>query len=268
MKAKDYLEINKNSWNSRTPHHLTSKFYDVEGFNNGNSTLNSIELNLLGNVKGKSILHLQCHFGLDTMSLSRLGATCTGLDLSDSAIDAAKQLALKNNLDTKFVCCNVYDTLKYVTEKFDIVYTSYGVIGWLPDLKPWASNIAQLLKPNGKLVFAEFHPVLWMFDDDFKTIKYSYFNRAPIIEEETGTYANTQANIKNTYVCWNHSIADVIDNLIECGLELKTFKEYNYSPYNCFNNTVEFEPGKFKIKTFENLLPMVFALVAKKTLKD
>ena len=125
----NYIDINRQSWNSRVEPHLKSNFYDLDGFIKGNTSLNDIELNLLGDIQGKSILHLQCHFGQDTISLSRMGAEITGIDLSDKAIEAAKELALKTNSAAIFIRCNLYDLPKYLDKQFDIVFTSYGTIG-------------------------------------------------------------------------------------------------------------------------------------------
>ncbi len=261
---ENYKDVNKATWNNKTDVHIESEFYDVQSFLDGKSTLNDIELNLLGDIKGKKILHLQCHFGQDTMSFSRMGAKATGVDLSDKAIDRAREFAEKLNLDTQFVCCDIYDVPKYIDEKFDIVFTSYGTIGWLPDLDKWAKVVSGFLKPNGKFVFVEFHPVVWMFDDYFKEVHYNYFNAAPIIENFTGSYANRDADIVTNSICWNHPTSEVLNSLISNGLELNLFDEYDYSPYNCFNETEEFEKGKFRIKHLENKIPMVFALVATK----
>src|SRR5690606_12920458 len=192
---QNYIEINRQSWNNRTDTHLKSEFYDLDGFLKGKTSLNEIELNLLGDLKAKAILHLQCHFGQDTISLSRLGAEVTGVDLSDKAIESAKQIAMDVNSSAKFICCDIYDLPNHLDEKFDIVFTSYGTIGWLPDLHRWAKIVSQFLKPNGQFVFVEFHPVVWMFDDDFGKISYRYFNSGAIIETEIGTYADKEADI-------------------------------------------------------------------------
>ncbi len=259
-----YIEINRQSWNNRTDVHVQSKFYDLDGFLAGKNSLNEIELNLLGNIKGKTILHLQCHFGQDSISLSRLGAKVTGVDLSDKAIERAKQLAEDENSNAKFICCDIYDLPKHLNEKFDIVFTSYGTIGWLPDLDKWAKIISQFLKPSGQLVFVEFHPVVWMFDDNFDKIEYRYFNSGAIIETESGTYADKKAAITQTYVVWNHGISEVVNNLIAHGLEINSLHEFDYSPYNCFNKTIEFEPGKFRIEHLNNKIPMVYSIKATK----
>ncbi len=260
----NYKEINKTLWNNKTDVHINSEFYDNKTFIKGRNSLNSIEFELLGDIKGKSILHLQCHFGQDTISLNRLGATVTGIDLSDKAIERGKELANKTNSDVTFICCDIYDLPQHLDKKFDLVFTSYGTIGWLPDLDKWAKIVSRFLKPNGKFIFVEFHPVVWMFDDNFKIIEFNYFNDAPIVETEEGTYADQDAPIKNKSVSWNHSISEVVTSLLQNGLEINSMKEYDYSPYNCFNGIVEFEPQKFRIKHLENKIPMVYSLVANK----
>lgn len=261
-KEVNYIEINKNSWNAKTDIHIESAFYDVDGFLKGNNSLKEIELKLLGDVKGKSILHLQCHFGQDSISLSRMGAKVTGIDLSDIAIERAKSLAEKTNTDTTFICCNIYDLPNYLNQEFDFVFTSYGTIGWLPDLDKWAEIASRFLKPGGEFIFAEFHPIVWMYDDDFEKIGYNYFNTGPIVETYNGTYAEKSANLSQQYVMWNHGIGEVLNALIKNNLQIQSFDEFNYSPYNCFRHTYEFEPGKFRIKYFEDKVPMVYALRA------
>lgn len=260
----NYIEINRQSWNKRTEVHLKSAFYDLDNFLKGKSSLNDIELNLLGDIKGKSVLHLQCHFGQDSISLGRLGADVTGVDLSDKSIDSAKQLAKQTDSNAKFICCNIYDLPEHLNQKFDIVFTTYGTIGWLPDLDRWAKIISKFLKPGGKFVFAEFHPVVWMFDDYFEKIGYNYFNSGPIAETQTGTYADRDAELTLSGVSWNHGISEVLNSLINNGLEINSFDEYDYSPYNCFEKTVEFEPGKFRIKHLENKIPMVYSICTTK----
>ena len=258
----DYLNFNLDSWNKRTQFHIESKFYDIESFINGKSSLNQIELDLLGDIKGKSILHLQCHFGLDSMSLSRKGANVTGVDFSDIAIAKAKDLSKNLELDSEFICSDIYDLNNHLDEKFDIVYTTYGTIGWLPDLNKWAHLISSFLNPGGKLIFVEFHPVVWMFDNDFKEIQYRYFKSEPIVETETGTYADRSANMTSTSVTWNHSLGEVFEALIKNNLSIETFNECDYSPYNCFSNCIQVAEGKFRISHFGDKIPMVYSLTA------
>lgn len=262
----DYKTINKKTWNDKVDIHMASSFYNMEAFLQGKTTLNDIELTLLGDISGKKILHLQCHFGQDSLSLARMGAQVTGVDLSDKAIERARELAEKLNLEATFVCCDLYEAPNVIEEKFDIVFTSYGTIGWLPDLDQWAAVVAHFLKPNGQFVMADFHPVVWMYDNDFKTVFYNYFNVAPIVEAETGTYADREAPIANQTITWNHPISEILNALIDSGLDIKRFNEYDYSPYNCFNQTEEFDPegsgGKYRIQAFGNKIPMVYSILA------
>ena len=160
----DYFKTNKATWNEKVTVHAQSNMYDLEAFKNGKPSLMPYELEALGDVNGKSLLHLQCHFGQDTLSWSRLGAKCVGVDLSDEGINLARKLNNELNLDAKFACCNVLDTSKIIKETFDIVFTSYGVIGWLPDLKPWGKMIFEKLNKGGTFFMAEFHPIVWMHD--------------------------------------------------------------------------------------------------------
>lgn len=261
---ENYIKINKQTWNNKTEVHINSDFYDNENFLKGKSTLNTIELELLGDISNKKILHLQCHFGQDSLSLSRLGAKVTGVDFSDKAIEKAKEFNSILKLEATFICCDIYDLPSYLNEKFDIVFTSYGTIGWLPDLTKWANIVSQFLKPNGKFIMADFHPVVWMFDNDFAAIFYNYFNIEPIIEDESGTYADRYSEIEAKTITWNHPTSEVLNALIQAGLEINSFNEFDYSPYNCFNETEEFENGKFRIKSFGNKIPMVFSIEATK----
>ena len=277
MSVNEYFEANKHLWNQRTAVHKDSVFYDLAGFKAGANVLTPIELNEIGDVKGRSLLHLQCHFGMDTMSFSRMGAKCTGIDLSDDAIKLAKEINDELKLDAKFICCNVYDLLSEnrsvrkapplegfgEAEQFDIVFTSYGTIGWLPDLDRWAKVISEKLKPGGFFYMAEFHPVVWMFDDDFTHIKYYYDNKEIIVMEDQPSYTGDKNEIVGKEYSWNHSISEVLNALINAGLKIEFFNEHTFSPYANFKNSVESEPGKWYIKGMEGKIPMVYSLMAR-----
>jgi SAM-dependent methyltransferase len=271
----EYFSANKDLWNKRTTIHKDSSFYNLSGFKAGENVLTPIELNDLGDVKGKKMLHLQCHFGMDSLDWARRGADVTGVDLSDVAISEAKKLnddpsINSGQLNAKFICCNVYDLKAHLDEKFDIVFTSYGTIGWLPDLDKWAAIISHYLKPGGIFYIAEFHPVVWMFDDDFTHIKYYYDNREVIVTENQGTYTDneTKSDIKVKEYGWNHSLAEVFTALLNAGLSIESFNEFMYSPYPCFSNTIESEKGKWQIKGMEGKIPMVYSILAKKGIKS
>lgn len=265
-KEANYIAINKKAWDNKTLVHAESDFYNLPGFLKGKSSLNSIELDILGNIAGKKVLHLQCHFGLDTLSMARLGANVTGVDFSVKAIEKATEIAKAINANARFICCDVYDLHNHLNEQFDIVFTSYGTIGWLPDLDKWAGVISHFLKPGGNFVFAEFHPVVWMFDNDFEKIGYNYFKDAAIIETETGTYADTAAPLENEMITWNHSLGEVMGSLLNYNLVIKQFNEYNYSPYNCFRSAEEYEPGRYRIAHLGNKIPMLYSILAQKQL--
>ena len=260
-----YLDLNRALWNARTGPHLASDFYAVEAFKAGRSSLNGIELDLLGDVAGQRILHLQCHFGQDTLSLARLGAHVTGVDLSDEAIAAARRLSADIGVAADFICCDVHDLPRHLPEaQFDVVFTSYGVLGWLPDLSRWAALVHRYLRSGGRLVLVEFHPVVWMFDNDFTHVQYSYFNTGPIQETEVGTYADREAGIAHESVTWNHGLSEVLGSLLDQGLQLTGFAEYNYSPYNCFAHTVAQPDGTFRIGPLGEQAPLVYSVVAVK----
>lgn len=259
-----YIETNKALWNKRVEHHVSSSFYNNEAFLNGKSTLNEIELELLGDVHGKRILHLQCHFGQDTMSLARMGAHVCGVDFSEKAIEMAKLFNDQLHTDVKFICSDVYEIDRLNLGEFDIIFTTYGVIGWLPDLDKWAKIIARHLKTGGKLVFVEFHPFIWMYDDYFDGITYSYFNDEPIIEVSTGTYAEKDADITNESIGWNHSISEVLTALLSSNLAIKQFKEFKHSPYNCLNGMKQLPSGHWIIEKFGEKMPLVYAIEANK----
>jgi 2-polyprenyl-3-methyl-5-hydroxy-6-metoxy-1,4-benzoquinol methylase len=262
--SANYTELNRRLWNAKVDHHLASDFYDVAGFRAGKTSLNNIELGLLGDVAGQQVLHLQCHFGQDTLSLSRLGAHVTGVDLSDKAIAEARQLAQQLDLPATFICSDVYELPQHLHQQFDVVFTTYGVLGWLPDMDRWAAVVAHFLKPGGRLVLVEFHPVVWMFDPDFTRVDYAYFNRETITETKTGTYADRTAPIQETSVSWNHGLSEVLGALLRQGLEIAYFDEYDYSPYNCFAQLEQTGERQYQLKHLPGKLPMVYAVVAQK----
>lgn len=254
----DYLSINKAGWNNRTPIHVDSKFYDVQAFKNGKSSLNPIELKLLGNVNGKSLLHLQCHFGLDSLSWSRLGAEVVGVDLSSTAIEQANILKESLGLKANFIESDVCQFGETNTKQYDIVFTSYGVLCWLPDLTAWAKTIANALKVGGEFHLVEFHT----FNDLLHG--YSYFPQSePDIEEE-GTYTENCDGTTSTMVTWPHSISEVITALLQQGLSIDNFLEYPYSPYNCFDG-LEYVAGLgYQMLHKGQQVPLVYSIKARK----
>ncbi len=260
-----WRQTNRAAWDAKVPVHVGSEFYDVAGFLAGSCSLNPAELNALGDVNGKTLLHLQCHFGLDTLSWARRGATVTGVDFSSAAIHAAEKLSQQAELPSRFVCSDVYDVSKILPETFDIVFTSWGVLGWLPDLERWADVVVSAMAPGGTFFLGEFHPVMWMLDDAGREITYPYaVRREPVVEETEGTYANPDAPLRTRTESWNHGLAEVIGVLLRRGLLLREFEEYEYSYYDCFPGLVRGPDGVYRKTEKTGFLPMMYHLVATK----
>jgi SAM-dependent methyltransferase len=259
---ENYQKLNKDLWNKWASLHVESSFYEVEEFKKGKCSLNATELNLLGDVKGKKILHLQCHFGQDTLSLARLGAKVTGIDISEKAIEIAQKLAYELHIDAEFLSSDVLSLDKNLFDKFDIVFTSYGALVWLPDLNKWAEIVKHFLKPKGKFVMVEFHPLSNMFNPDFTELQYTYFKSAPVQMQEEGSYADFSAtHVKGESVTWDFSLSEVITSLLNQNLQLLQFNEYDFSHYNLYPNSIKNENG-FQVKGLEGKLPLMFSVVA------
>jgi SAM-dependent methyltransferase len=265
-KTQQYFEVNKETWNKKVSIHATSEFYDVENFLKGKTSLNSYELEEVGDVDGKSLLHLQCHFGQDTLSWSRLGAKCTGIDLSDEGIKEAKKLNDKLGLDATFIESNLYDVPQKVKGKFDIVFTSYGVVGWLPDLKTWGKIIAEKLTKGGTFYMIEFHPIVWMFDflQTPPKLTYPYLQSDAIYEEYKGTYTNNDADITSKEYGWNHGLGEVISALTNAGLQIEFLHEFEKSPYNSFPEMNKTDDGMFVLKENQRMFPLLYSIKATK----
>lgn len=264
MSNQKFFAMNKATWNEKVEIHAKSKMYDLDAFKNGKSSLMPYELKALGGVRGKSLLHLQCHFGQDTLSWSRLGAKCVGVDLSDAGIKLAQELNAELALDAKFVCCNVLDTSEHIKDTFDIVFTSYGVVGWLPDLKPWGKIIAEKLNSGGVFYMAEFHPIVWMFDylDGKSVMKYGYMQDGAIYEEYEGTYADQGSKIISKEYGWNHGLGEVVNALTEAGLHVEYLNEYDESPYDVLPELIKNNSGMYVTK--DQLYPLIFEIKATK----
>ena len=268
MDYNRYFEMNKSSWDFRTKIHVKSDFYSVKKFKTGQITsLNSIELNELGEIKNKSLLHLQCHFGMDTLSLAQLGAITTGVDLSFESIQYAKFLSKETGIKSDFIRSNVYDIGQKIKTKFDIIFTSYGAIMWLPDLDKWAQLISQYLNKGGFFYIVEFHPVLMLFDDKTPKIQYNYFySSKPLIENLQNSYTDNPSSdqVQLTECTWSHSLSDIINTLINHGLDIDFIHEFDYSPYNIFSTMKEVETGKWQIESLKGMIPMIFSIKARK----
>lgn len=260
-----WFAANRASWDSRTPFHVRSAMYDVAGFLGGKLSLSETEVALVGDVRGENLLHLQCHFGLDTLSWARLGATVTGLDFSEPAIAEARRLAAEARIDARFVCANVYETTTALaSESFDVVFTSLGAIGWLPDLAEWGRIVAACLRPGGRFHMLEFHPVVGMLDERFEQLAYPYDSNEPIVFDGTGTYADRQAPLRSRTFEWNHGLGRVASALQSAGLSLERLVEHDYAPCAPFPHMEQIAPGRYQFTRFGNKLPLTYEISARK----
>lgn len=250
----DYLQVNRTAWDARTAVHVESTFYDVPGFLSGQTSLREIELRELPDVSGKTLLHLQCHFGLDSLSWARLGANVTGVDLSPAAIEQARALSNKTGIAATFVCEDVYTFGESTTARYDVVFTSYGTVCWLPDIERWARAVANCLESGGVFYMAEFHPVV-----DLVT-GYSYFHQEhPDVEDES-TYTENSGSDVTTVAVWSHPLGTVITALIAAGIQIVHVHEFPFSPYDCFTGLVERDPGRFRLDHGGQDVPLVYSI--------
>ncbi len=268
-----FIQANRKHWNELTPIHEASEFYDVESFKAGRSTLLPIEVEELGDVSGKTLLHLQCHFGLDTLSWARLGARVTGVDISDDAIKLAKGLSEELGIDADFVRSDVYDLPQNLDGLFDIVYTSYGVLIWLPDIDRWAGVVEKFLKPGGTFYIVEFHPFGHLFDEEVEDgrleLRYPYFNPGEPREwlpDGSGSYADPDAVLNTTTYEWSHSLGDVVTALASTGLRITFLHEFPYSGYKQLPMMTRGEDGWWRLPEKAESVPLMYSIKATKDL--
>tara|TARA_Y100000034_G_C6885127_1_gene406288 strand:+ start:365 stop:1177 length:813 start_codon:yes stop_codon:yes gene_type:complete len=263
---KEHNNSNIATWDRWADLHLNSTFYGLESFLFGKSTLCQPERELLGDLCNKKLLHLQCHFGLDTLSLGRLGAIVTGIDFSEKAIANARCIADKAQISAEFYCEDVLQ-LSPTHLDFDIVFSSYGFLCWLSNLDKWASNIFAALRKGGKFVCVEFHPILEVFYKGKMTGAQQYFSMPePSLIEETGSYAVPDANVKTKQFLWQYSLSSVLSALIKAGFRINVFKEYDYCSFGLFDNLVlDKKDGLFKDPYNPGKYPYMYSIVAEKT---
>lgn len=260
----DWLDTNRRMWDERVPIHVGSDFYDVEGFLAGANTLRAFEAVELGDVDGSTLVHPQCHFGLDTLSWARRGARVTGLDFSAPAIDAARDLAAGAGLEAEFVQADVYDApVALGGRRFDVVYTGLGAINWLPDLAAWARTMAALLAPGGRFYLVEFHPASAIFADDELTVAHPYFHEAPMEWDEPGTYADPSADtVHNRSVEWNHGLGAVVSAVVAAGLRIELLHEHDYTLFQRWPFLVRAQDGTYRLPAGIPSLPLMYSLLA------
>jgi len=216
--------------------HSTGEFYDLERFKAGGVRVRPYEIELIGEVEGRSLLHLQCHFGIDTLSWARLGARVTGADFSPAAIELARSLADELGFpDAQFIESNLYDLPDVLEGEFDVVYTSRGVLGWLPDIRAWARVVAHFLAPGGTFFITEIHPVVQVFENEDVAsgelrLTYPYWeHKDPLTFEVRGSYADPTADVgAQTEHGWDHGLGEIVTALIDAGLCIEALIEHPF----------------------------------------
>ena len=267
---EEYFAANMKRWNERVAINAQSKFYDLESFLKGKTSLLPVELKELGDeVNNKTLLHLQCHFGMDTLSWARKGAIVTGVDFADKAIELAKDLSEKLNIPAKFIKANIYDLPKIITETFDIVFTSYGVLCWLPDIKKWAETIDHCLKPGGTFYIIESHPFGFLVDETYEErfqTGYPYFTegKAMRYEDENNPIDSSKKLENKTSFEWIHTLSSIINSLIDVGLQIEFIHEFPYCFFNFHPDMIKKEDGYWHYQNKLFNVPMIFSLKAKK----
>ncbi|MBI2724181.1 MAG: methyltransferase domain-containing protein [Chloroflexi bacterium] len=263
-------KANRRHWDEVVPIHASSDFYRVREFRAGEDKLKPVEIEELGDVRGKTLLHLQCHFGVDTLSWARdHGAIVTGIDFSERAIQTARELARDVGVtDATFVLSDLYGLPERLDGEFDIVFTSYGAITWLPDIRRWARVAAHFVKPGGTMYLAEFHPMAWVFDDspgvEDLVVRYPYFHQdEPLKEEMDGTYADRAAPVRHrvTYA-WSHTLGDVTTALIDAGLQIQHLHEFPFSTYQFLPFTQELPDHTVRLTKHDGSIPLLYSIKA------
>ena len=265
---------NQRLWDAWTKVHAEGEFYDVAGFREGGVRIRPYEIEALGDVTGKSLLHLQCHFGLDTLSWARLGAKVTGIDFSPASITLARELAADVGFpDARFIESNVYQLPLRLGDEFDIVYTSRGVLGWLPDIRGWARVVARFVKPGGRFFISEIHPVAQAFEDEGVgpgelRLRYPYWEHGdPLIFDVHGSYADPGADLGEDHKehGWDHGLGEIVTALIDAGLRIDRLDELPFLEWKV-DYLVEETPGSDRCVLPDGAgeLPLMFSLLASK----
>jgi 2-polyprenyl-3-methyl-5-hydroxy-6-metoxy-1,4-benzoquinol methylase len=245
----DYREINGAYWDERVAAHAASPDYGLERYADDPAFLSDVvrfDVPRLGDISGLDTVHLQCHIGTDTVSLARLGARVTGLDISEPALEVGRTLAASAGVDVRFVQSELYSAPAVLGEgAFDLVFTGIGALCWIPDIRAWADVVAALLRPGGRLHIREGHPMLWALADarvdGLLVVDLPYFERAePVVWDEDGTYVETDTVFsKNVTHEWNHGLGEIVSALFANGMQLTLFEEHDSVPWEAF-------PGQMK----------------------
>ncbi len=274
MSDNNWRKLNRANWDERVPIHLAAPIYDVAPMRAGTARMSAIEEAELGPVDGLRLLHLQCHFGHDTLMLAQRGATVVGLDFSTPAIAAARALADDLGLShrARFVEADLYDAPTAIPEpaSFDRVYVTWGAIPWLPDIAGWARIAAHFLKPGGSLYLAEGHPAALVLDDatpqpnGLPSFFLPYFHTEPMLLDDARDYADATARLTNSATCqWIHPLGSVVTSLLTAGLRLDWLHEHDAITWRMFQCQIEGPDGLYRWPD-KPWLPLAYSLQATK----
>jgi SAM-dependent methyltransferase len=261
----DWRGLNRANWDDRVPVHLASAFYDLAGFRAGASTLRPFEVAEVGSVAGLSLVHLQCHIGLDTLSWARRGAVVSGLDFSAPAIAAASSLSSDLGIEATFVVSDVYDAVAaFGGQRFDIVYTGIGALVWLPDIPRWARVVAGLLEPGGFLYLAEGHPFAQILDSASGglVVARDYFASAPEVEDYPYSYTDGPALSHQRTAEFQHGLGEIVTSLVEAGLRIEFMHEWDFELFRRFDSLQRQEDGTYRLPAGQPRVPMMYSLRA------
>lgn len=261
------LAANRANWDERVVVHVGSAFYDLEGWLRERPGPNNEEAAALGDLRRRSLLHLQCHFGMDTLRLARGGAVVTGVDFSPAAITAATSLAERSGLteSATFICANVYDAPSALSmRRFDVVYVSLGSLCWLPDVRAWGQVVRQLLEPGGQLYVHDVHPLSACLDDDGLRVTYPYFEdqENPLVFDNDTTYTDGGTISATRTYEWSHSLSEIVTALISQGLVLDALEEHPWTEFQQYPYLERSSPGRYTITDGCPKIPLSFTLVA------
>lgn len=246
--SREHHERNRRSWNAATRAHNSHKVNQADFLRDGGRTLFPEEIELLGEIRGRRLAHLQCNSGQDSLSLASLGAEVTGIDISDEAIAFAHRLSAESGIPCRFVRADVYDWLHEAADRgdaYDVIFCSYGALPWLSSIEAWARGVARVLVPRGVLVMVEFHPVMMMFDEDWN-LRYPYSSDGQAVEEPAGVgdYVSTSGEglapsgfrsgvegfenpEPSSEFYWG--VGQVLEAITGAGLRLECLREYPYA---------------------------------------
>jgi SAM-dependent methyltransferase len=264
---EDLKAANRANWDERAAVHLASRFYNVEGWLRDRPGPKQRELDALGDVSGLRFLHLQCHFGLDTLAWAQAGALVTGLDLSPVAIASARDLARRAGLAERssFVCADVYEASEALGHtNFDVVYVNTGALCWLPDVRQWAAEIGALVVPGGRFFIHDGHPLAWALAEDRLEFERSYFEeREPLVDDSGYTYTDAEGPLQATRSYeWNHGVGEIVTALVRYGLRLEWLVEHDWTDWPRFPWLVETADGRWALPQGTPRLPLSFSLLA------